>query len=207
MIPSSIVAFGGSNLFGLVDPEGGGYIGRLKVWHEKKDINNRVFNLGISGDTTAGILKRLIPEASIRKPDIILITTGLNDTIRAVNKTAPTRTPLSKFRENISDLINQAKAIADVAFISAFPVDEEKTIPLVSSDKRINFLLSDAITYTNAVKEICEEDKVAYLDIFNDWLQKDYKQWLFRDGLHANSIGHIIIFEELKSFLMKLYPN
>src|ERR1035437_1432976 len=178
MIPNSIVAFGGSNLFGLIDPEGGGYIGRLKVWHEKKDINNRVFNLGISGDTTAGILKRLIPEASIRKPDIILITTGLNDIIRAANKTTPTKTPLSKFRENIRDLINQAKTIADVVFISAFPVDEEKTIPLVSSHNHVNnYLLSDAITYTNAVKEICEEDKVAYLDIFNDWLQKDYKQW------------------------------
>ena len=70
-----------------------------------------------------------------------------------------------------------------------------------------NYLLSDAIAYTNAVKEICENNKVAYLDIFNEWLQKDYKQWLFNDGLHANSIGHTIIFEELKSFLMRLYSN
>ena len=206
MLPQRIVAIGSSSLFGLVDPQGGGYIGRLKTWHENQNINNKVYNLGISGDTTTGMLKRFPPEVSIRKPNLILITSGLNDTRKIGGKSKPPTTPVEQFKKNIETLIKKGKTLTDVVFISVFPIDDKKTSPLLYWNHDDYFYcMTDAIKYAKIVNSICETERVPYLDIFNEWLHQDYKQWLFEDGLHANAVGHEKIYKSLKSFLLNLY--
>ena len=204
MIPQRIVAFGGSNLFGLIDPKGGGFIGRLKTYHEGQDVHNMVFNLGISGETTTDILKRLLPEAAIRKPDLIIIAIGLNDTKRIGGKTGEITTPKEQFEDNIKMLIKQAQSLSRVILLSHFPPVEEKTAPLTYWNKSYYYLKNDAIKYMQIVKEICDKEKIPYLDIFNKWIKKDYSHLLFIDGIHANEKGHSVIFEDLKAFLKQL---
>lgn len=118
MLPQRIVAFGGSNLFGFFDPQGGGFIGRLKTYHESKNLDNMVFNLGISGETSTGMLKRLLPEAIVRKPDLIIVATGVNDARRLGSKTEKITTLLAHFKKNVQKIINQAKSLSDVIFLS-----------------------------------------------------------------------------------------
>ncbi len=200
MIPNRVVAIGSSSLFGVGDSDGGGFIGRLKKWHEGIDIRNSVYNLGIPGDTTTGMLKRF-SEVSIRKPNLILISSGLNDTRRIGKKNAPNTTPLPAFRNNIKALISEAREIADLVFISVYPIDEERTAPLTYWKKEYYYLFNDAKEYEAATKEICKQSNIAYVDNFSEWMAGDYKNWLFEDGLHANAQGHEKIFQGLKQRL------
>ena len=199
MVPKRIVVIGSSSAEGKVDPEFGGFAGRLRAWHESISPHNHVFNLAISGDTTAGMLKRLVIESKPRSPDLILIQHGLNDTLRRGNKSAPNNIPIAQFKNNVVELIQQAKILAKVAVISVYPIDDSRTSP-VSWDN-IYYLLADAKIYTQAAKEICQKTEIPYLDIFNQWIKTDYEKYLYEDGLHTNSLGHKIIFEELKKFL------
>lgn len=207
MLPSKIVVLGSSSLAGVGDPENGGFMGLLKKWHEWNNFKNILYNLGISGDTTSGMSKRLTLEASLRKPGLIIIASGLNDTIRTGSRTTPNVTSLDQFDENIKSLISQAKAMCDVVFVSVFPIDDKKTAPLAYWEKDYFYLLNDAIEYTKHVKDICEAENIPYCDIFNSWLQQDYKKWLHEDGLHPNKEGHKVIYEELKSFLENIYKD
>lgn len=207
MLPHKVVAIGSSSLAGVGDPKGSGFIGRLKNWHESNDFRNILYNLGISGDTTTGMLKRLLPEASLRKPELIIIASGLNDTKRVGKIDAPVTTLEEIFKSNITRLITQAKSLCDVVFISVYPINDAKTAPLSYWKKNIYYLMKDAIKYTALAKDICLRQHIPYLDVFNKWLQKDYKNWLAEDGLHANSSGHKKIYEDLKNFLIKLYDG
>jgi lysophospholipase L1-like esterase len=55
-IIETICVFGDSITWGAYDPERGGWVNRLRNDLEKKEIES--YNLGISGDTTADLLKR-----------------------------------------------------------------------------------------------------------------------------------------------------
>ncbi len=202
MIPHRIVAIGSSSLFGVGDPDGGGFIGRLKKWHENKDIRNSVYNLGIPGDTTTGMLTRFA-EVLIRKPNLILISSGLNDTRRIGKKDAPSTTSLPSFRNNIKTLIDQAREMADLVFIGVYPIDEVRTAPLSYWKKDYYYLLEDARMYEAATKEVCKSSNVTYVDNFSEWMAEDYTKLLFDDGLHANSNGHERIFQSLRTHLVK----
>lgn len=207
MLPRNIVAIGSSSLFGLVDPKHGGYIGRLKTWYETNDINNKVYNLGISGDTTTGILKRLLNEVSPRKPDLILITTGLNDTRRVRLKESPSTIPIKQFEQNLKLLISEGSKIAKVAFVGVYPIDDSKTTPLSFWKKNYYYLMLDAIAYEKITSSVCKSENIPYLDIFKEWLKQDYTNLLFEDDLHANELGHEKIFQSLKQFLLDLYKS
>lgn len=200
MIPKRIVAIGSSSLYGRVDPEGGGYVGRLRKWHENNGVHNAVFNLGIGGDTTTCILKRLSAEASIRKPDLILFTTGLNDTRRIGQKDAPVTTPLAQFQKNVQGIIQESKKFAEIVVMGVYPIDDTRTQPLVETN--FFYLMTDAKQYEQETREICRVKNIPYLNIWDTWMKTDYKPWLYADGLHANSLGHEQIFEVLKRFLI-----
>ncbi len=205
MLPKKIVAIGASDFFGMGDPEEGGFIGRFKRWHEMQDIHNFVYNLGIRGETTTQILQRLIPEAIPRKPQLLILTAGSNDIRRKGSKDAPLTTSIERFKKNILELIKQGRSLADVVFVSTYPFDETKTTPFSYWNKNNYYFLTDIIAYEKEVRDICTNENVPFLDIFNKWIDKEYLIWLHEDGQHANPIGHKIIFEDLKNYLEILY--
>lgn len=196
-----IVVMGASSCLGQGDPELGGWAGRLRQWFERQNARNLLYNLGISADSSMEVVQRLSSEATLRKPDLIIIQIGINDTWRDESPKSPTKTPLGQFRENIIRIINDAKSLCDVLVVSIFPIDEDKTTPVSWVNKY--YLLEDAKRYSQATKEICQETGTPYLDIFSEWLKGNYKRYLASDGLHANSQGHQYTFEAVKAHLLK----
>ena len=160
MQPKRIIFIGTSSVFGRVDPIGGGFAGRFKKWFESQDIRNAVFNLGISGDTTVGMLKRLESEASIRRPDLIIIQLGLNDTKRVDSKNNPTLTSFEQFQSNVKKIIEKGNELANVIFLSVYPINDKKTTPM--KGKNVFYLMSDAEKYSKAAKQICKENNILY---------------------------------------------
>lgn len=55
-------------------------MGRLRKALELRDAANTVFNLGIGGDDTFGLKRRISAELAMRAPDIVIIGIGVNDT-------------------------------------------------------------------------------------------------------------------------------
>ena len=184
----NILVFGDSITYGAWDKEKGGWVNRLRLALENDDSNNyyTIFNLGISGDVTESIKNRFDNECKIRfnKNDntIIIFSIGINDTQNVKDED---RVSLETFRNNIITLINSAKKYTDnILFIGLTKVDESKVIPL-HWDKEKGYLNTKIINFDKELKNICLENNVDYLYIY-ELLEIEE---LF-DGLHPNNVGY-----------------
>lgn len=82
--PPVILAFGDSLTagFGVAEPEN--YPSRLQVILKEKGYPHRVVNAGVSGDTTAGGVRR-IPWLLKQNPQIVVLALGANDGLRGLS--------------------------------------------------------------------------------------------------------------------------
>lgn len=78
----NICIFGDSITYGGYDPINGGWVTLLRNYFESKYGDISTYNLGICGDDSTGLLKRLTAEATPRLPNIIVLAIGAFDTIR-----------------------------------------------------------------------------------------------------------------------------
>jgi len=202
MAVENIVVFGASGTFGFVDEsEKGGWLGRLKQWFEMKNPeDNRVYNLAISGDTTVNLLKRMQVELEARFAGIIIIEIGANDASRRPRRDSPCGVSIEDFENNLNKIIGICKKFTSkIVFIGLRPHDEKRTTPVPWGPFYFD---SDIRQYDNKLKEVCQKRNVLFLDQFSKW--KSYKlEKLYYDGLHPNTKGHEIIFENVKEFLIK----
>jgi acyl-CoA thioesterase-1 len=82
--PPVILAFGDSLTAGFGVPESENYPSRLQVFLEKKGYPHRMVNAGVSGDTTAGGVRR-INWLLKQKPEIVILALGANDGLRGLS--------------------------------------------------------------------------------------------------------------------------
>jgi acyl-CoA thioesterase I len=164
-----ILCFGDSITFG--GGENGGWAGRLKEYFESQGEHNAVYNLGIPGDDSTGLLNRFKIECNARLsfewPEDkykIIIAIGTNDSkLEGLsNKMSPRISP-EIFDKNIKILIKQAKKLkADLAFIGLFPVDES----LVKPSENTSFDNKRIALFNEIIKNNCKEGKILFLDMF-----------------------------------------
>jgi len=111
-------------------------------------------------------------------------------------------TPLEEFKVNIQELIDRAQKISSkIIFVGLTPVDEPKTTPIPwNTDK--SYTNENIKKYNEIIKSICQEKSIYFIEIFEKWINQDYKN-LLEDGLHPNSAGHKKIFETVKDFLIQ----
>jgi lysophospholipase L1-like esterase len=201
----NILVFGASTTFGSSDPEGRGWVGRLGAYVEKRtSYDEIVYNLGVSGDTTADLMKRLEAEAVARtrsrKPTII-ISIGTNDA-QYLNEPGNMRTPPEAFKNNLQALLDTAKKITgDVVFVGYLPVDEAKTTPIPWSPDK-NYTNENVKRYNGMARDVCERNGIRFIELFDVLMGLDYKR-LLDDGLHPNAEGHQKIFEIVKERLIE----
>lgn len=192
---NSICIFGDSTAWGAWDMEKGGWANRLWLYAgEKTNGECEIYNLSISGGTTETILERFESEAKIREADALIFQSGGNDSYLK-GKNGSNQIPLDQFRKNLQEIIRKAKNITpNIIFIGFKNVDETKTMPV--SWKDIYYVNVEIKKYDEAMKDVCKENNIPYLDIFGLLKNED-----FEDGLHPNTLGHKKIFEKVKSFL------
>lgn len=204
MLNITILVFGDSIVWGAADSEGGGWVTRLFI-ELGKDFEIDVYNLGVSGDKTPNVLKRFESETKERieeTEDVIFVfAIGINDSYFIHSKNA-FMTPPEEFKENIQKLIEKTQRISPkIIFIGLTPVDEPKTTPIPwDTDK--SYKNENIKKYNEIIKSICKEKGVHFIEIFENWIDLDYKE-LLEDGLHPNPEGHKKIFETVKNYLIK----
>ncbi len=206
---TQVLIFGDSITYGAYDSELGGWVDRLKafLFGKRSAEHYFVYNLGVSGDTTTEILERLEFETRQRvyendfKNTVFVFSIGVNDSSWMQSKNNHRVLP-EEFKENLNEIVKLAKKFSSkIAFIGAIPADESKTIPVpwATDISYKNYFIRQ---YNEITKSVCKDNKIPFLDLFEEFISTDYKK-LLDDGLHPNSGGHKRIFELVKRFLIK----
>lgn len=95
-----IVAIGDSLTAGYGLPTGEDFVTRLQAALQKKGLNLRIENAGVSGDTSAGGLQRLDWALGTDSVSAVILELGANDALRGIDP-AETRRNLSQIIEAI----------------------------------------------------------------------------------------------------------
>ena len=201
--PLKIVALGDSLVYGFGDPEGGGWVERLRrQWMADEHQAHVLYNLGIRGDRTFQVKNRLLEEfrnrgeLRNRVPDLIMLSVGINDSPRLGRADGSCFTHFETFGQQMENLLEQAQALCPVLFVGMIPVDEAK-MPFLDC---LYFNHDDQFRYKEATKLACAERQIPYLDLFDIWMERGthWRQMHTNsDGLHPNSRGYRSIWYEV----------
>ncbi len=190
---TTICIFGNSIVWGAWDIKGG-WVSRLKNFYSETNLKNYIYNLGVSGNTTASLLGRLEKEIQERDPSIVIFSIGLNDSCKTSKKT--NCISLLEFEDNINEIINRTqKYTKKIIFLEIANVQEDQSQPQIWSTERY-FSNKEIKKYNEVLKKICNENNIPLIKTFGELNEGDFK-----DGIHPNSKGHEKIFEIVKEFL------
>ncbi|HEY9811753.1 MAG TPA: GDSL-type esterase/lipase family protein [Halomicronema sp.] len=204
--PLKVIALGDSLVYGYGDPEGGGWVERLRrCWMYSGDTGPVLYNLGVRGDRVRQVANRLEMEFRHRGelrnslPDVLILSVGVNDSARIARPNGRNYTELGSFQEDIAALLDIAKSLCPVYFVGMVPVDEEK-MPFLDS---FYYSLAEQFRYKEATKQACLSRQIPYLDIFDLWMARG-ENWrqsrLCDDGLHPNVAGYQFLLQDVFSW-------
>jgi lysophospholipase L1-like esterase len=204
--PLRIIALGDSLVYGFGDPEGGGWVERLRRQWMSPDASGHVlYNLGVRGDGVRQVAQRLEHEFRHRGelrhkvPDAIVLSVGVNDSARLGHAKGRNFTAFEDFQCDLSALLDQAQRLCSVFFVGMTPVDESR-MPFANS---LHYSHSDQYRYKEATRLACLERQIPYLDIWEQWLARDAQGWrslISVDGLHPNSTGYKTLLQDFISW-------
>lgn len=184
--------FGDSITYGEYDSVFGGWVDILKRYALQKFHEGSheliLFNLGIGGETTEGLLKRMPHELSARNAadgNIVFIGYGAND---LAVKDGKQMVDPEQFRNNMKTAVEHAKQFSsDIYLVSILPFSQKVDGIVAASGKlRIN---EDVVQYNQILKDITIENGLIYIDFYTAFLQ-DREILLFEDGVHPNEKGY-----------------
>ncbi len=184
---------GDSIAWGFYDPGVGGWANRLRNYFEEKDRDSEIYNLGIPGDDTVGLLDHLEVEARAREPEIIVLAIGINDA-QFIHSTNSNRISDDDFKKNLKRIYTVAKKFTPkIIFVGPTMVNESKTKPIPWSPDKSYF--NKNIKRLEQIIEIfCLEKKLKFISVNSLLGDEDLD-----DGLHPNTQGHVKLFLKIKS--------
>ena len=190
--------FGDSITFGEYDGVFGGWVDILKRYTLQKynegSTNELIlFNLGIGGETSEGLVKRIPHEIKARNSadgNIVFIGYGAND---LAVKDGSQMVNQSQFKANIETAIQDAKLYSyDIYLVSILPISEKIDSKISSTGKiRTN---EDVLVYNQIIKDIASENALNYIDFHSAFIE-DKEILLSKDGVHPNENGYKMMAE------------
>lgn len=207
MTKFQILIFGASSTHGNWD-EHGGWAHRIremviqKVIAEPNTWKGHVFNLGVPGDTTSDLIRRMESEINARlfyPKTIIVVSIGTNDSrVKIVGQQSIISNEL--FQRNQEQLFKIAKTYSDMVIcVGLTPVDETRTNPW---DEKYSYLNKRIKEFNAIMKDNCNKFSIPFVDVFSEFQFKNVD--LLSDGLHPNTDGHKRIFELASPYIDKL---
>lgn len=160
----------------------------------KKHNNIEVLNMGVNGDTTAGVLARFYRDVVDQKATHVIIMAGTNDLIWGV--------PLSQVRSNIAAAVMHAYKNRIFPYIGIpIPVETgmaKKYWPFVKGLDRVN---EEILLYREWIKEFSQDFQCIFIDFYEcfiDFASNTIKSFLYLDGLHPNVEGQKIMADKVE---------
>lgn len=202
-VPPKLIALGDSGVFGWGDPEGGGWVERLKRHWMPRPQAPVLYNLGVRGDGLERLAARLPHEFAVRgelrrqQPQGLLIGIGLNDSARVGRADGRYQMEPEGFLYGVERLLGQAQALAPLFVLGLTPVNEA-AMPFAGC---LWYSNSDLAYSNRLLEEACLNLQVPFLSFWPEAIAtRDWHRQLCADGLHCNSAGHRWIFERVSAW-------
>ena len=209
---NNILCFGDSITHGDLDTLKGGWVERLKLayFHQveqsvtanaSNSLMNKVYNLGVGGDTTDGLVSRFEAEFKARvfskSQSNIILAYGLNDLVIHKNKN---KVPIAIFIRHLEQCLTFAVARkARIGLMSVLPIP-------IKVDGKLNAhgnirLNDDVVKYNHAIMGLANQYNASYIDTFSAFNDNHCSELFCPDQVHPNSDGHELIFQRAWQFL------
>jgi len=176
-----IVAFGDSLTAGLGVDAAQTYPARLGERLKREGYDYRVINAGVSGDTTAGGLRR-VDWALRLKPEIVIVELGVNDALRGQKLTA--------VRANLDQLVSRFQAAGARVLVAGMRLPPNYGDRYAEDFRR---LYGDVARARNAPLMPFFLDGVGAVAHLNQ-----------ADGIHPTAEGYAIVVDRLWPHLLPL---
>jgi lysophospholipase L1-like esterase len=157
-----------------------------------------VYNRGIDGDTTIGVLKRLDLSIFDLKPKMVVLQIGTND-LQVANE--PKETTVKNI-QTIIETIHAQQPNLTIILVSLYPVHEV-------SDRLVNQLIvgprkNQDIHWMN--DQIRTLKGVTFVDVYPSLLDEDgqLNMQYSKEGLHLSLAGYAVITPLIKSAIERL---
>lgn len=207
----TIVGFGDSLTYGYGVLENIAYPYRLSMDLPQiyPQYQWEVINSGINGHTTREGLSRLNMSVLRRKPQIVLILFGSNDT--ALNE-GQYRTPF-EFEQNMRRMINEILAVS-----TENPILDGKILPILMTPPSMvdtdffPFTTNARLEYYGEiVKKIAADYGLPLIDLFSAYTKiqdkADYEACFQYDGVHLSNKGYDILYRHILNTIKKVIDN
>ena len=176
-----IVAFGDSLTAGLGVPADQSYPALLGERLRREGYEYKVVNAGVSGDTTAGGLRR-VDWALRLKPEIVILELGVNDALRGQN--------LASVRANLDQLVARFQAAGARVLIAGMRLPPNYGTPYAEDFRRI-------------FGEVARARNAPHIPFFLDGVGA-VPRLNQPDGIHPTVEGYAIVVEGLWPYLVPL---
>jgi len=204
--PKKVIAIGDSLVYGYGDSEGGGWVERLRLsWMSPDSLGPVFYNLGVRGDGVGQVAQRLHAEFSgrgelrHRKPDVLVLSVGVNDSAQAGRIGGRSVTDIATFEREMNALLAEARSLCPTFFVGMVPVNEA-AMPFANI---LHFTRAQQAHYRDVTQRLCATHDIPYLDVFGEWsAQRD--EWtrdrLSSDGLHPNALGYRTLLQSVQNW-------
>jgi acyl-CoA thioesterase-1 len=176
-----IVAFGDSLTAGLGVPVEQTYPARLEERLKREGYDYRVVNAGVSGDTTAGGVRR-VDWALRLKPEIVILELGVNDALRGQK--------LAGVRANLDQMISRFQSSGARVLLAGM------RLPPNYGDRY-------AEDFHRLYGEVARAHRAAIMPFFLDGVGA-IPRLNQADGIHPTAEGYAIVVDRLWPYLLPL---
>lgn len=161
----------------------------------------KIYNRGISGNTSYDILARLEKHIFPLKPKKLFLLVGTNDLARPLTPNEPISAIADRIEQIYLNLKNQMPD-CQIYFISVYPTNQ-------TSDPKIDQIMCAGRENTKIqqlnydIQQIAKKYQATYLDIYAHLLdsQNNLALNFTRDGLHLTQQGYQVVATQLSPFL------
>jgi acyl-CoA thioesterase I len=176
-----IVAFGDSLTAGFgVDPELA-WPAVLQERLAREGYPYRVVNAGVSGDTTAGALRR-VAWVLRAQPEVVVVAFGANDGLRGQ--------PVAAMQANLAEIVARLQAAGTRVLLAGMRVPP-------------NYGAEYTQAFRRAFVEVARQAKVPLMPFLLDGVAAD-PRLNQADGIHPNAEGHRLVAERVWPYLLPL---
>jgi lysophospholipase L1-like esterase len=205
-----VLVFGASSAQGYWDSKGG-WADRLKHYYDKLQMHDfsreqpKVMNLGVSGDTTASLLKRVGPESKARQNEkglAIIIQVGSNN---AAEQNGKLHSTAQEYQIDLEAIIKKSEEFTFKVLVVGLPaVEESKTNPIDWAD--LYFKNANIAIFETAARKITDKLDIPFVPVHQEFLNRMQSGGALHahDGLHPNDEGHELIFQLVQPELDKI---
>jgi acyl-CoA thioesterase-1 len=176
-----IVAFGDSLTAGLGVPADQAYPARLGERLRREGYEYRVVNAGVSGDTTAGGLRR-VDWALRLEPEIVILELGVNDALRGQS--------LVSVRANLDELVRRFQAAGARVLVAGMRLPP-------------NYGTRYAEDFRRLFREVARARNAPLMPFFLEGVGA-VPRLNQADGIHPTAEGYAIVVDRLWPFLVPL---